>query len=215
MNPRLLAGPLLIAVLIVIGLAMELSGLVDSGELLDLSRAHAQHWWLILLLILVPAILFSFALAGSLFLWVVAPLYSPLVASLILSAGACLGGLGAYALSGRLAGQWIKRIEISPSYKMLRRHGGFFTLLTLRLFPGFPHALVNYSAGILRLRPGKFALAALLGVFIKSYIYARVINAALDPSSPGLLFDPLVYGPLIALALLSLVALYYLRRLDD
>ena len=98
---------------------------------------------------------------------------------------------------------------------MLRRQGGFFTLLAIRLFPGFPHALVNYSAGILRLQLGQFALTALLGVFIKSYLYARVINAALDPTSSGLLFDPLVYGPLIGFALLSLVALYFLRKPGD
>ncbi len=215
MKQGFLAGPLLLCLLLLIGLILELSGLIDTAELLELSHAHAQRWWMLLLLILIPAILFSFALAGSLFLWVVAPLYPPLLAALILSAGACLGGLGAYALSRRLAGEWIHRIEASPSYQLLRRQGGFFTLLAIRLFPGFPHALVNYSAGILRLQLGQFALTALLGVFIKSYLYARVINAALDPTSSGLLFDPLVYGPLIGFALLSLVALYFLRKPGD
>ena len=78
-----------------------------------------QHWWLVLILILLQAILFSFALAGSLFLWIAAPLYPPPMATFILASGATLGGLGAYYFSRFVTADWKKRIESSRSYRLL------------------------------------------------------------------------------------------------
>ena len=71
----------IVALLITLGLALEVAGLLDARQLLAVARGYAQHWWLIPILILAQAVLFTFALAGSIFLWIVAPLFSPAMAA--------------------------------------------------------------------------------------------------------------------------------------
>ncbi len=197
--------------LISIGIAMEIAGLLEPRQWLDLARGYTQHWWLILILILAQAVLFTFALAGSLFLWVAAPLYPPPVAAFILASGGTLGGLGAYYFSRYLTSDWKRRIENSRSYRLLHRSENFFTLFAMRVFPGFPHSLVNYSAGILNARIDHFILAAMLGISIKSFIYARVIYNASSLSIEALL-DVWILGPLIILSALGLLGMYLQAR---
>jgi uncharacterized membrane protein YdjX (TVP38/TMEM64 family) len=194
---------LLVLLLILLGFVMQWGGLTDIPALLSLAREYAQYWWLIPILILLQALLFSFALAGSLFLWIVAPLYPPAMATLILALGGTLGGVGAYLLSRYLSGEWRHRIENSHGYRLLQSQDDFLTLFTMRVFPGFPHSIVNFSAGMLKARMGHFIIAALLGISIKSYVYANVIFTASDNFEFEMLLDVGVIGPLLALSLAS------------
>lgn len=198
----------IIGLLITLGIAMELAGLLDAHQLLAVARGYTQHWWLIVVLILMQAMLFTFALAGSLFLWIAAPLYPPPVATFILAAGGTLGGLGAYLFSTYLTEEWRHKIENSRSYRILHAQDNFFTLFAMRVFPGFPHALVNYSSGLLKARLSHFIIAAILGISIKSYLYANVIYAASSSLSLDLLFDFRIYAPLILLSLISAMIVY-------
>lgn len=202
----------LLGVLFGMGLGMELSGIIEVRQLLGLARGYSQHWWLVLLLILLPALLFSFALAGSLFLWVVAPIYPPAQAAVILALGGTLGGVGAYLLSGYLTEELREKMESSSGYRFLAAQENFYTLFAMRVFPGFPHSVVNYSAGLLRARLDHFVLAAILGIGIKSYIYARVIYSASSNASLEMLVDIGVLGPLLALSCGSLLMLYLKHR---
>ena len=110
------------------GVIVEFSGIVDVQEMLAIAREYAQHWWLIVVLILLQALLFSFALAGSLFLWIAAPLYPPAMAAFILTIGGTLGGLGAYLLSGYLTLEWRQKVESSRGYQLLHSLDYFYTL---------------------------------------------------------------------------------------
>lgn len=87
---------LIVAVLITTGIVLQVAGWLDAEKMVSIAREYSAHWWLVLILILVQAVLFTFALAGSVFLWVIAPLYPPPMAAFILAAGATLGGIGAY-----------------------------------------------------------------------------------------------------------------------
>ena len=157
--------------------------------------------------------LFTFALAGSIFLWISAPLYSPALATFILAAGGTLGGLGAYFFSRYLSQEWKQKIQGSRSYKLLRAQDNFLTMFAMRVFPAFPHSLVNYSAGILGAKLSHFVAAAILGISIKSYIYARVIHGASNELSFKLLLDVWVVGPLVLLSLLSVCGVYFNYRI--
>lgn len=199
---------LLVVLLISIGLYLEIAGWFDAAQVLDFARGYAQHWWLILILIAAQTVLFTFALAGSLFLWIAAPLYPPPVATFILAAGGTLGGLGAYYFSDFLTADWKQRIENSRSYKLLHAQDNFFTLFAMRVFPAFPHSLVNYSAGILNARLSHFIVAAILGISIKSYIYCRVIYSAASSLSVDVLLDVWILGPLVLLSSISAGAVY-------
>ena len=192
---------------------MEITGLLDARQLLVVSREYAQHWWLIVILILAQAILFTFALAGSIFLWVAAPLYSPPVATFILAAGGTLGGLGAYYFAEYLSLDWKAKIQSSRSYKLLHAQDNFFSLFAMRVFPGFPHSLVNYSSGILYVKLSHFIAAAILGISIKSYIYARVIYSASSSLSLDMLFNISVIGPLILLSTISALGVFINYRI--
>jgi uncharacterized membrane protein YdjX (TVP38/TMEM64 family) len=198
----------LIALMIAIGIGLELAEVIDLKQMLNIARANSDHWWLILVLILLQAILFSFALAGSLFLWIVAPLYAPLTAALILATGGTLGGLSAYWIANSLTHEWLQKIETSRAYRLLQERDNLFTLFAMRVFPGFPHSIVNYSAGLLKANLVHFVVAAILGIGIKSYIYASVIHRASEQMSPQLLFDLRVIAPLAALSLISIAIVY-------
>lgn len=203
---------LLVALLITLGLYLEIAGWFDAARVLDFARGYAQHWWLILILIAAQAIMFTFALAGSLFLWIAAPLYPPPVATFILAAGGTLGGIGAYFFSEYLTEDWKFRIENSRSYKFLHAQDNFFSLFAMRVFPAFPHSLVNYSAGILNARLSHFIVAAILGISIKSYIYSRVIYSAASSLSVDVLLDVWILGPLVLLSSISAGAVYFNYR---
>jgi uncharacterized membrane protein YdjX (TVP38/TMEM64 family) len=206
---------LLIALLFSLGIYLEFAGLLDAPRLLEIARGFTQHWWLILVLILAQAVLFTFALAGSLFLWIAAPLYPPPVATFILAAGGTLGGLGAYYFSEYLTADWRQRIENSRSYKLMHAQDNFFTMFAMRVFPAFPHSVVNYSAGILEARLSHFIVAAILGISIKSFIYARVIYNAASSLSVDVLLDFWILGPLVLLSAVSIVGVYVNYRLSE
>ncbi|MGB5330155.1 MAG: VTT domain-containing protein [Gammaproteobacteria bacterium] len=205
----------IVVLLITLGLVLEILGLLDPRQLLTIAREFAQHWWLIPILILAQTILFTFALAGSVFLWIVAPIYDPAMATFILAAGGALGGVGAYLFSGYLTEEWKARIKNSRSYKLLQAQDNFLSLFAMRVFPGFPHSLVNYSSGILSAKLSHFVVAAVLGIGIKSYIYARVINSATHSPSLDMLLDISVFGPLVLLSVLSALGVYINYRISN
>ncbi|MCK4706787.1 MAG: VTT domain-containing protein [Gammaproteobacteria bacterium] len=206
---------LIVVLLITAGILLEFYGLLDAEKMLNIARGYSDQWWLVVLLILLQAVLFTFALAGSFFLWIAAPLYPPAMATLILAAGGTLGGIGAYWFSQRLTDEWIARIENSQAYKLLHKQDNFFALFALRVFPAFPHSLVNYSSGILKVKLSHFIAAAILGIGIKSYIYAEVIYNAATSASLDELMNISTYGPLVLLSALALIGVFIKYKLSS
>jgi len=206
---------LIVALLITVGIFLEFYGLLDAEKMLNIAREYTDYWWLILVLILLQTVLFTFALAGSFFLWIAAPLYPPAMATFILAAGGTLGGIMAYFFSQRLTDEWIAKIENSHTYRILHQQDNFFALFALRVFPAFPHALVNYSSGILKVRLTHFIPAAILGIAIKSYIYCSVIYNATTSASPADLLDISTFGPLILLSVITLLGVFIKYKLAN
>lgn len=199
---------LVVAVLISVGLFLQISGLIDAEKILLVVREYADRWWLIVILILLQIVLFTFALAGSLVFWVVVTLYPPIISTLIVSVGATLGGVGAYFFSKYITDDWIKKIENSQAYKILHKEDNFFSLFALRIFPGFPHSLVNFSSGILQVKLSHFVAAAFFGVGLKSYIYADIIYNLTSKASIKDLLNFSTIGPLILLSLITFAGVF-------
>ncbi len=195
---------IIIALLIAAGILLEVIGLLDAEKMLAVARGYSDQWWLVLVLILLQTTMFTFALAGSFFLWIAAPLYPPAMATFILTVGGTLGGITAYFFSKRLTDDWVVKIEKSHAYKLLRKHDNFFTLFALRVFPALPHSMVNYSSGILNVKLSHFISAAILGLSIKFYIYSKVIYNATTSASLEDLLDISTYGPLVLLSVVTL-----------
>ncbi len=213
MIPGYIKKLFIVSLLIVVGILLEVVGLLDAEKMLSIAREYDDRWWLVLILIILQMVLFTFALAGSFFLWIVAPIYPPVMATFILAAGGTLGGITAYLFSKRLTDEWIEKIEKSRTYKLLHKQDNFFTLFALRVFPAFPHSLVNYSSGILNVKLSHFIPAAILGISIKSYIYSEVIyNTATSASFEDLL-DISTYGPLVLLSTFVLIGVFIKYKL--
>ncbi len=90
------------------------------------------------------------------------------------------------------------------------REGAFGYILTLRLIPVAPFWLVNVAAALADAPLKAYALATFLGIMPATFIYSGV-GAGIDAlvargQSPdlGIIFDPNVLLPLVALGLLSL-----------
>lgn len=186
---------------------MQLSGVFDPQQLISIARGYADNWWLMIFIIIAQVVLFTFALAGSSFLWVAATLYAPIISTLLLVTGATLGAISAYFFSQRLTDDWIEKIEYTKIYRLLKEKDNFFTLLALRLLPAFPHAVVNYSSGILKVRLKYFIPSAIIGIGLKSYVFSTVIYKATTSGSISDLLDPGVLAPLIFLSILIFVGM--------
>lgn len=196
-----------LAALAGLGLVLQLLDVFDWRPALQWARGQAQHGWLVVGLIAVQVLLFMFALPGSTLLWLVAPLYPPLVSTAILTAGGSLGALAAYFLARGIGDRQRQALQQRRLYRLLEAHADGLTLLGMRLLPGFPHSVINYAAGVLRLPIYIFLLTTSVGFAAKAFLYSQVIyHAAL--AEPSALARP---GPL--LALLALAALAFAARL--
>jgi uncharacterized membrane protein YdjX (TVP38/TMEM64 family) len=203
--------PLIVLLLLAAGFLLHVSGLLDARETLAWARGYAGTWSLIAVLVLLQVFMYTFALPGSFVMWIVAPLYSPVDAAIILAVGGTVGALGAYYFSERVGESWIRKVQNSRTYRLLHDH--FFTIFAMRILPGFPHSVINYSSGLLECSVGHFVSATFLGMAIKYYLYASVLHGAATAGSPEDLFVLPVYGPLIGLSAAALAAVLLRHRL--
>lgn len=91
----------------------------------------------------------------------------------------------------------------------------FWPVLTARLLPIMPFALVNVASGLARVAVAPYLAATLIGGLPSSLIYARLGSAA-DGAlrAPSLLEaarSPSVWGPILALSALSTLPLLLSR----
>ncbi|AHE98405.1 TVP38/TMEM64 family protein [Thioalkalivibrio paradoxus] len=201
-------------------LALVVTGLVlaswysrDLAVFLEWGDRIADQPWAMVGVVVLMAVLFSFALPGSLAFWLIAPFHPPLVSVAMLLAGSLPGALGAYFLSRRLGRQHAPRGG-ERLLELLQRRGDLLTQTALRILPGFPHSVVNFAGGILRLPLGSFLLAALVGLAVKWGVYSSAVYGAVEAIETG---EPLQLGtvlPLFALTALLLLGALARRRLD-
>lgn len=201
--------------IVVVGVLLQVSGSLDPEKMIAIARQFADYWWLPIVLVLLQVLLFTFALAGSAFLWVAAVLYPPLTATLILAIGATLGGVSAYYFSARVSDEWVHRVENSRAYKILHKQDSFFALLAMRVMPAFPQALINYSSGFLNVKLVYFIPAAFIGVGLKSYVYAQVIYQAASGASLSDLINIATFGPLVLFSILIFGGVFVKYKYDQ
>ena len=96
--------------------------------------------------------------------------------------------------------------------------GAFGYILTLRLIPLAPFWLVNVAAALAHAPLRAYALATFIGIMPATFIYSGVgagIGALVERGETpdlGVIFEPKVLLPLVALGLLSLGTTLYQRR---
>jgi len=96
--------------------------------------------------------------------------------------------------------------------------GTFGYILTLRLIPLAPFWLVNVAAALAHAPLRAYALATFLGIMPATFIYSGIgagigaVVARGESPDLGVIFEPRVLLPLVALGLLSLGTTLYQRR---
>lgn len=193
----------LLCLLLAAGIALAVTEPVDRAGILAWGESLAQWPWTAPLLVLAQALLFAAGLPGSLVVWLIAPFYPPLVSTLLMLTGSLAGAAAAYPIAGYLGESVHRRLQHHRTFRILATRGDFYTQAALRVLPGFPHGIINYSAGLLRLPWRVFMLAAVLGLAVKWAVYCGSIHAlvqhGLESAGPGP--GP---GALLALVLLTL-----------
>jgi uncharacterized membrane protein YdjX (TVP38/TMEM64 family) len=110
------------------------------------------------------------------------------------------------------AGDRIKKMELG-----FKQHA-FNYLLTLRLIPIFPFWLINIAAALLNVSTRTFLTATFIGIIPGSFIYVSIgsgLNHLFDTGqAPNLtiIFTPPILLPLIGLAILSLIPVFYKKN---
>lgn len=206
--------PLILIALVATGVSLYFMGLLDLAHLLQWAEECRKYWWVAAALALLQALFFTLALPGSTFLWVIAPIYPPLTATLILVAGGTLGAMGGYLFARRLAGPWRTRIGENRFFRLLEKRSDFLTQCAIRTFPAFPHSFINYSAGVLKLPLIPFLLAAMIGLSIKTILYTTAIHGAMKANDPSELIRIETMAPLGILTLFFILAQIFQRRLS-
>ncbi|MGJ7456746.1 TVP38/TMEM64 family protein [Halomonas sp. RA08-2] len=189
-----------------------------SPDLADMQRwaAEASHHPAVIIgVILVMAVTLALGLPGSIGLWLIAPFYTPLAATPMLIVGSVVGALGAYWLSARVGDRWTPKGLTRKIMRRLEKRSDFLTQCALRVLPGFPHSVVNYAAGLLRLPLGTFLMAAIIGLGVKWAVYASAIYGALEAVESDEVMSISVVLPLLALTALLLLGAWVRRRVES
>ncbi len=212
---------LLLVVSGVIGGPVEPATLLVWGE-----RAAAQPWFVIGT-VGVMALMFTVGLPGSLCLWLLAPFHPPWLATILLTVGGVLGAAGAYWFSSWVGQGWKPGRIGRRVMRLLSRQGGLLTQVALRVLPGFPHQVVNFGAGLLRLPRRRFVAATTIGLTVKWAVYASAVygvtevviageaSSAAEAVTTGEALQPGVLIPLVVLTALLLTGALVRRRISE
>lgn len=177
--------------------------------------SQASHHPLVIIgAMLIMAATLAIGLPGSIGLWLIAPFYPPLIATLMLTISSVVGALGAYQLALKAGARWNPSGLTLKVMQMLEQRSDLMTQCALRVLPGFPHSVINFAAGLRKISIKTFLLAATLGLAVKWGVYSSAIYGALEAieEEDALQFD--VVLPLIALALLLLIGAWFRRRFE-
>jgi len=196
----------LLLLILSVGTGLTLWQPISLEALFDWGERWAAYPLIWLLVLLVQAVLFTFALPGSTLIWVVAPFLQPLFAVPVMVIGSTLGAIGARHVASKLSTGWQAGSKGEQVVKLLETRSDILTQIALRALPGFPHSVVNYAAGILRLPLPTYIAAAVIGLTCKWWVYAAAIHnlgaAARGEESVGFL-DVLPLFVLVGLMLLA------------
>jgi uncharacterized membrane protein YdjX (TVP38/TMEM64 family) len=95
------------------------------------------------------------------------------------------------------------------------RQNAFQYLLVLRLVPLFPFWLVNLVPAFLNVKLSTYVLATIIGIIPGTFVYAHVgaglgaVFESGDEPDLGIIFQPQILLPILALAGLSLIPILY------
>jgi uncharacterized membrane protein YdjX (TVP38/TMEM64 family) len=144
-------------------------------------------------------------------------LFGTVVGGLTVVVGATIGATPLFLIARTALGD-ILRAKAGPFLSRMEdgfQENALSYLLVLRLIPLFPFWLVNLVPAFLGVSTSTYVIGTFIGIIPGTFVFASVgnglgapLDAGQDPDL-GIIFQPDVLGPLIALALLSLLPVAY------
>lgn len=175
-----------------------------------------------LVFIAIYAVMTAVSLPGAVWLTLAAGfVFGTVAATLIVVSGATLGAVGIFLAAKYALGDILQRkAQGTISAAVKRMEAGFKEnalsyLLVLRLVPLFPFWLVNLVPALLNVPLRTYVVGTFLGIIPGTAVYCSVGNGlgaiidAGDEPNLSIIFQPDVIGPLVGLAVLSMVPVVY------
>ena len=137
--------------------------------------------------------------------------------------GATIGAIALFLIARSALGDSLAA-KGGPFLQKLRdelRRDGFTYLLAIRLIPAFPFWLVNLAAALGGMRLLPYAAATLIGIAPGTFVFASIgagvgeILATGGTPDLSVIFSWPILGPLVALAILSLLPVLWRRWRKD
>ena len=164
------------------------------------------------------AIVVAFSLPGGAIMTLTAGfLFGTVGGGLIVVVGATLGATALFLIARTTLGD-VLRAKAGPFLAKMEdgfRENALSYLLVLRLIPAFPFWLVNLVPAFLGVSTVTYVIGTFFGIIPGTFVFASVgaglgaiLDAGQDPDL-GIIFRPDVLGPLVGLALLSLLPVVY------
>ena len=146
-------------------------------------------------------------------------LFGTVFGGLLTVFGATIGATAIFLAAKTALGETLRE-KAGPKLRKLEDGFGknaFSYMLVLRLVPVFPFFLVNLAPAFLGVPLRTYVVATFLGIIPGTFVFASlgnglgaVFDAGRDPDL-GLIFEPEILGPILALALLALLPVVYRR----
>jgi uncharacterized membrane protein YdjX (TVP38/TMEM64 family) len=178
-----------------------------------------ERWGFVaaLLYIVIYAVLVALSVPGAVMLTIAGGyLFGTWLGGLCAVVGATLGATAVFVAArvgldglARHAGPLIGKLEAGF------RADAFNYLLVLRLVPLFPFWLVNLVPALAGVGLLTYLLATFIGIVPGTFVYASLGNGlgnVIEKPDLGVVFRPSLLLPIIALAVLALVPVWYKRR---
>lgn len=196
-----------------------LDTLRDNRE--ALSQWVAAHWALaILIYVAAYALMVAFSLPGALAATLTGGFLFGTVVGGLATVLAATAGATVLFIAAKTAFGDLLRAKAGPAIKRMEegfRENAFSYLLVLRLVPIFPFFLVNLAPAFFGVTLPTFTAATFIGIVPGTFVFASLGNglgAVFDAGRApdlGLIKEPQVILPLLALAALALVPVLYRR----
>ncbi len=189
----------------------------DNREAI-LAWSRENYWLSVALFIAVYYLAVTFSLPGAVWMTIAAGfLFGTLPATLYVVIGATLGSAALFLAARYAFGGFLRAKADGGVRRMERgfREHAFSYLLVLRLVPLFPFWLVNLVPAFLGVPFRTFVLGTFIGIVPGTFVFSSVgsgLGGVLDRGeSPdlGIVFEPAVIGPMIGLAVLALIPVFY------
>jgi uncharacterized membrane protein YdjX (TVP38/TMEM64 family) len=178
--------------------------LVRSGGVHDVRRVVASSGaWAPVLFVLLQAVVTITPLPRTVFTVAAGVLFGSISGVLLTILGTTLAALAAYWLVRFVGGGFVDRHAHRPGVAWVRPrldHSGLLAVVSLRLIPAVPFAVMNYASGLAGVRLLPYVVGTVLGVLPGTVAIVVLGDAATGGSPHPALFAVSVAGCLLGLA---------------